>query len=122
MRKFRLGWFLELDAASVAALAAAAGIAVGDGGADNTEALRDALAEHDSTRRFVTARRRQTLFVSAAGPSFARRSSVGFSNAELKAECKELGLRVSGGRFDLVLRLVKDGHGADGADELVALE
>jgi len=113
---------MTLEPAQVKALAAAAR---GVEGGDDTELLRDGLAAHARTRRFVRVPRGRAAFWVASAkpePCYVRRSAVGFSNKELKAECKRNGLPVGGGRFELVLRLVEAGRGADGVDDLVALE
>ena len=50
-------------------------------------------------------------FICGPGPAKILRSRLGYSNPDLAAECKELGLTKSGGRFELVLRLVQSGNG-----------
>ena len=49
------------------------------------------------------------------------KSSLGYSNADLKSECEAHSLSKGGGRFELVLKLVRAGYGAV-EDRLLELE
>ncbi len=42
----------------------------------------------------------------------AWKSTLGYSNADLKSECEAHSLTKGGGRFELVLKLVRAGYGA----------
>lgn len=61
--------------------------------------------------RFSTVPRGNRGFICGPGPAQVWKSHLGYSNPELAEECKKLGLTKSGGRLELVMKLVQSGNG-----------